>query len=338
MKSRLLSALLFVAGSSAASALSPDEIADLKYAANKGEVPAIIRMAECYERGDGVPADKMTALAYYLLAFKQDAKNEKLKNRIAELGGERFLPGGSGVSGKSFVADLGGGVKMELLSIPAGTFTMGSPESEEGRFYDESQVRVRITKPFYLGKTEVTQAQWKAVMGNNPSYFKGDNLPVEKVSWEDAMAFCRKLTERERKKGLPAEYTFTLPTEAQWEYACRAGTTTRFCSGDSESALSKVAWRDGNSGKKTHPVGTKSPNAWGLYDMHGNVWEWCSDWYAESLLGGNDPAGAKSGSRRVFRGGSWCNSARDCRSALRNGISPGNRINSLGFRVALVRE
>lgn len=199
---------------------------------------------------------------------------------------------------KPFKLTLPGEVKLELLPVLPGTFTMGS------RIY-KNEVRVRITKPFYLGKTEVTQATWKAVMRKNPSYFKGNNFPVECVSWDDAMAFCKKLTEREHAAGrLPRNWRYTLPTEAQWEYACRAGTTTRFCSGNSESALSKVAWWSSNSDGKVHSVGTRSPNAWGFYDMHGNVWEWCSDWYA-ALRGGKDPAGAQSGSGRVIRGGGW---------------------------------
>lgn len=368
MKSFLIAVFIF-AGIASALAISPDELGSLKLDAGRGNPDAIIRLAECYERGDGVPADKMTALAYYLVAFKKDSKNEALKKRIAALGGERFLPGGGGVSGKQFIADLGG-VKLELVEIPAGAFTMGSPESEEGRDSDESRVRVRITEPLYLGKTEVTQAQWKSVMGNNPSYFKGDNLPVEKVSWEEAMDFCRKLTEREHSAGrLPRGWKYTLPTEAQWEYACRAGTTTRFSFGNSDKELYRygnfydrsgdtkydAAFREKNGWKippdtsqddgfvETAPVGRLRPNAWGLYDMHGNVWEWCLDYYNPRLAGGENPSrttpgSGEYGSRRVIRGGGWSLDARDCRPANRGCYSPGYRSGDFGFRVALVRE
>ena len=238
----------------------------------------------------------------------------------------------------SSVADCGNGVKMEFVRIPAGTFMMGSPTSEEGRYNDESQVRVTISRPFHLGKYEVTQAQWRAVMGTDPSKFKGDDCPVECVSWDDANAFCAKLTERERDAGrLPQNMKYTLPTEAQWEYACRAGTTTRFYTGNAESDLARAAWYDGNSGSKTHAVGQKEPNAWGLYDMHGNVYEWCADRYDSSLRGGTDPSGASSGSHRVLRGGDWDAPVRLCRSALRGYNSPGYR-GGLGFRVCAVQE
>lgn len=351
MKRFLISAFFF-AGTASAFAILSDDLASLKIDANKGKTDAIIRLAECYERGDGVPADKATALAYYLVAFKQDKKNEALKERIAALGGERFLPGGSGVSGKKLVADLGNGVKIELLQIPAGTFTMGSPSSEKNHQSDEEQVRVRITKPFYLGKTEVTQAQWKAVMGSNPSSLRGDNLPVERVSWNDAMEFCEKLTKRERAAGrLPRGWKYTLPTEAQWEYACRAGTTTRFSFGNSDEDLFRYAnfadknsvfsWKDASQDDgfiETSPVGFFRPNAWGLYDMHGNVWEWCADWYANSLSGGDNPTGSKFGSSRVNRGGGWGYGAQDCRSAFRYYLSPDFCSDYLGFRLAAVQE
>ena len=208
---------------------------------------------------------------------------------------------------------------------------MGSPSNESGRYIEETQHRVTLSQGFHLGATEVTQAQWESVMGSNPSNFKGRDLPVEQVSWEDAMSFCRKLTERERAAGrLTAGDAYTLPSEAQWEYACRAGTTGAYA-GDLES----MAWYDPNSGGKTHAVGTKRANAWGLYDMHGNVYEWCSDWY-EAYPSGSvaDPTGARSGPDRVNRGGSWYNDASYCRSAPRSGDDPGGRSRYLGFRLA----
>jgi formylglycine-generating enzyme required for sulfatase activity len=225
---------------------------------------------------------------------------------------------------------------------------MGSPEDEEGRRAHEGpQHRVRITEPFYMGKYEVTQQQWQAVMGNNPSEFKGPDNPVEKVSWNDCQAFTGKLNEGVGQSG--AEYS--LPTEAQWEYACRAGSTTRWFFGDDEAGLSEYAWgrakigddrasfREdapgrGKTGKaSTHPVGQKKPNAWGLYDVHGNVSEWCADCYRESPRSPSryygrspldDPTGPASGRWRVLRGG---------RCAGRTIHSPGYRQRFMGFRV-----
>ncbi len=221
---------------------------------------------------------------------------------------------------------------MKFVLIPAGEFLMGSPESEEYREDDEQQHRVRITKPFYLGVHEVTQEQYQRVMGENPSEFKGANLPVEQVSWEDAVEFCRKLSEKEGK-------TYRLPTEAEWEYACRAGSAARYCFGDDESQLGQYAWYDANSDVATHPVGGKLPNDWGLHDMHGNVWEWCQDWYGDYPSEDvTDPTGPKEGSDRVFRGGSWLRDAVLCRSAYRGKGKPTLRYDVLGFRVSLVPD
>jgi formylglycine-generating enzyme required for sulfatase activity len=226
------------------------------------------------------------------------------------------------------IPDLG----LTLMPISPGTFQMGSASGGDS---DERPVtRVTISRPFWLGATEVTQRQWQAVMGNNPSNFKGENLPVEQVSWNEAMEFCRKLTERERAAGrLPEGYVYTLPTEAQWEYAARAGTTGDY---GGTGRLDDMGWYTSNSGGSTKPVGTKQANAWGLYDMHGNVWEWCLDWYG-TYPGGSvtDTTGPASGSPRVRRGGSWWGTADNCRSAVRFGHTPGNRFANLGFRPAL---
>ncbi|MDO4629501.1 MAG: formylglycine-generating enzyme family protein, partial [Planctomycetia bacterium] len=207
---------------------------------------------------------------------------------------------------------------------PPGDFMMGSPESEKDRLSWETQHRVSLTRGFWMLETEVTQEMWRSVMGNNPSSFAGARNPVENVSWNDCQEFCTKL---KQKLGI----TIGLPTEAQWEYACRAGTTGPYGgSGD----LDDMGWYYDNSGSGTHQVGTKQANAWGLYDMHGNVYEWCQDWYGsydESPT--SDPSGPSSGSRRVVRGGSWFNGAKLCRSADRVSYSPELRIDFLGFRV-----
>jgi len=232
-------------------------------------------------------------------------------------------------------------IGMKLVLIPNGTFQMGSPPSEEDRSSDERQHEVTISKDYYLGVTEVTQEQYEKVMGKNPSEFQGGkikgnslNHPVELVSWEDAVEFCRKLSELPEEKA--AGRVYRLPTEAEWEYACRAGSKTVFHFGDDPGSLGDYAWFEENANSQTHPVGQKKPNPWGLYDMHGNVWEWCSDWYGDYPKGAvTDPGGPNEGSRRVFRGGSWDYLAAHCRSALRGGFLPSIRFSSIGFRVAL---
>jgi formylglycine-generating enzyme required for sulfatase activity len=202
---------------------------------------------------------------------------------------------------RDLTVDLDGGVNMEFVLIPAGSFMMGDEKGDSG---EKPVHKVTITKPFYFGKYEVTQEQWQAVMGSNPSYFKGPKNPVEKVSWEDCQKFVAKLDEKSRSGGAK----FGLPTEAQWEYACRAGTTTSYSFGDDPKNIGDYAWSGGKSARKTHPVGQKKPNPWGLYDMHGNVWEWCADraalWYYDHSPA-NDPVGPSFGDSRVLRGGSY---------------------------------
>ena len=199
------------------------------------------------------------------------------------------------------------------------------------------QHRVRITRPYWLGATDVTQEEYQRVMGNNPSDIQGDpKRPVEQVSWHDAVEFCRRLSQLPAEKA--AKRLYSLPTEAQWEYACRAGTTTRWYSGDDEAGFVDVAWFAKNAGGKTHPVGEKKPNAWGLYDMCGNVRQWCQDWYADgyyATLPTDDPTGPGGGTGRVYRGGCWYYQAERCRSAYRDWFGPDFRINSLGLRVSL---
>ena len=248
-----------------------------------------------------------------------------------------------GETSKNMTIPLSDTVSLDMIWINSGTFTMGSPKNELGRWRDETQHEVTLTKAYWLGKYEVTQAQYEAVMGKNPSGFKGADLPVEMVNWYDAMDFCAKLTASEKAVGrLPEGYEYTLPTEAQWEYACRAGTTTALNSGKNLSdkyecpEMDEVGWYGNNSDDTTHPVGQKQPNAWGLYDMHGNVWEYCLDWYGTYPTSAvTDPTGADTSYYRVSRGGSWSYDAWNCRSAYRGSYAPGYSGRSLGFRLAL---
>jgi len=214
-------------------------------------------------------------------------------------------------------------MEMKYAWIPPGTFLMGSDEHD-----DEKPIhRVSLTKGFYLCIFPVTQAQWRGVTGYNPSHFRGDNRPVEMVSWEDCQEFCQKL------KSLTGK-PIRLPTEAEWEYACRAGTTSEYHTGHGEKSLQKCGWYAENSNSETHPVGALAANAWGLYDMHGNVWEWCSDWYGRySLTNTTDPKGPRSGDSRVLRGGSWGYAPVGCRTTFRSGEDPGVRRNNFGLRV-----
>ncbi|MCY2926401.1 MAG: formylglycine-generating enzyme family protein [Planctomycetota bacterium] len=226
---------------------------------------------------------------------------------------------------------LGKNVTMKLALIPAGKFMMGSPVTEKNREPKEGPQReVTISIPFYMGVYEVTTAQYEALMRKNPSNHHGAQNPVDTVSWNDAVEFCRTFSAKTDK-------AVRLPTEAEWEYACRAGTKTRFGYGDNDSDLGEYAWYRANSAMTTHPVGQKKPNAWGLYDMHGNVWEWCLDWFSDSYANAEtrDPQGPASGNLRVLRGGSWVTDARFCRSAVRPMLTPSTRNAVNGFRVVV---
>ncbi len=234
------------------------------------------------------------------------------------------------------VLDLG----LRLLWVNGGIFTMGSPEAEPERDGDEGPpTTVAVSRGYWLGQYPVTEGEWEKLMGTNPSLVKGDSRrPVANVSWTDCQQFLAKLNKQERAAGrLPAGYEYRLPTEAEWEYACRAGTNTRFSFGDSDSQLGDHAWFSSNSWGQTHPVGRKKPNPWGFHDLHGNVWEWCSDCYADMLPGGSvvDPAGSVSGPNRVCRGGSWERGAQSCRSANRFRYVSYYRCDHLGFRLVL---
>ena len=250
------------------------------------------------------------------------------------------------VGGNKFYRAILQDAPSNMVFIAANTFKLGSPTNEAGRSPDEGpQTVVSITHGFWMGKYEVTQSEYLALIGSNPSGLPGDlTRPVESVSWLDATNYCAKLTQQELAAGrIPAGSYYRLPTEAEWEYAARAGTSTRFSYGDDPAltGLSSNAWYAGNSGATTHPVGQKAPNLWGLYDMEGNVWEWCQDWYGQYTGGfAIDPQGPDSSPLgvKVIRGGAWDAFESDCRSARRltEGVSPFIKDFIIGFRVVLV--
>jgi eukaryotic-like serine/threonine-protein kinase len=226
-------------------------------------------------------------------------------------------------------------VGIEMIRVPAGKFTMGSPANEKDRSDNEGPQHIVTVSSFYMGKFEVTQAQWRAVsllpkvkidLKSDPAKYKGDNLPVETVSWDESVEFCERLSRATGK-------SYRLPTEAEWEYACRAGTTGMYAGN-----LDLMAWYGEDFTKgSTHPVGTKQANRFGLYDMHGNVWEWCQDWYGDNYYAqspSTNPTGPSTGSVRVSRGGDWLFMAPFSRSAIRDRGAPGNRGGNLGFRLA----
>jgi formylglycine-generating enzyme required for sulfatase activity len=254
-----------------------------------------------------------------------------------------FSPPPIGARPRTFTNSL----EMKFVPIPEGSFMLGSPRDEQGRYNDETLHKVTITKPFYMQTTQVTQAQWEAIMEHNPSRFniQGDECPVEKVSWDDVQEFIEKLNKRENTD------KYRLPTEAEWEYSCRAGSKTKFCFGDDEydegmvgmlfsklgarSELEEYAWYKKNSEDMTLPVGQKKPNDWGLYDMHGNVCEWCRDIYADYPENhAVDPEGASEGNQYVLRGGSWDSNEDELRSADRRRDHPTTRKSRIGFRLA----
>jgi formylglycine-generating enzyme required for sulfatase activity/tRNA A-37 threonylcarbamoyl transferase component Bud32 len=244
------------------------------------------------------------------------------------------MPMRSPKQGDSMAVDLGGGVKLELVWVEPGTFEMGA---NDGVSVEKPVHRVTLTKGYWMGKYEVTQEQWERVMGSNSSYFKGAQNPVEKVSWADCQKFIQKLNGRAEGSGsTPTGHAYRLPTEAEWEYAARGGAASRGFTYAGGNSLDEVAWYSGNSGSKTHPVGQKKANELGLYDMSGNVWEWCQDWYGDyPSKTATDPTGPASGSLRVRRGGSWISATAGCRGAGRSRLSPSHASLHLGFRVAL---
>lgn len=229
-------------------------------------------------------------------------------------------------------------MNMKFIWVPSGTFFMGSPEHEKGSSKERPRHKIHITKPFYLGKHEVTQRQWLAVMGiMHPSNFPSPDRPVDEVSWNDVQFFIQKLNEIEK------EHSYRLPTEAEWEYAARAGSESAYCFGDNsdKAQLKQYAWYELNSDKQSHPVGTLRANAWGFYDMHGNVSEWVQDYYDKNYYSSSpekDPVGPSTGRKRVVRGGSWINQAYSCRSAFRGYFSADYTDSDFGFRIVKTIE
>ena len=223
-----------------------------------------------------------------------------------------------------------GNATYKMVYVEGGTFTMGATAEQGSDAWDDEKPAHGVTvSSYYIGQTEVTQALWQAVMGSNPSNHQGDDLPVEEVSWDDCQELVRKLNRLTGKN-------FRLPTEAEWEYAARGGSKSRGYKYSGSDNIGSVAWYEGNRGARPHAVASKSPNELGLYDMSGNVWEWCQDWYGGySSSAQTNPAGASSGDFRVYRGGGWNRSARYCRVSYRGGSSPDGRYDDLGLRLVL---
>ncbi len=289
------------------------------------------------EMGQILPAIYKDRFARILVGQARDLAPAQFGVRPVDVGAAHASPAPTGQPAEALLdeptltLDLGKQATMKLALIPAGKFLRGSPGDEAGRDEDEGPPReVIISRPFYLGVHEVTQGQYEAVMGANPSKFIDAAKPVESVSWEDAVEFCRRVARRTHQ-------SVVLPTEAQWEYACRAGSKMRFGFGDDDRQLSTFARYGQGAEAGTAAVGSKKPSAWGLYDMHGNVWEWCADWYASSYVNAatQDPVGPLSGQWRVLRGGSWVNTWEGCRCAARNKSAPDVRYNGLGFRIVV---
>ena len=319
-------------GATAKAILSGDKVAvTLVLTAGSGYSTAPTVVIEAPPKPLGVKLEMVPKLTVEAKAAEEKALAEaKAKVEAAETA----LASKLGLS-KPFVAGVRGQAgDLAVRWIPSGRFTMGSPSSEPDRSSDEVQHEVVLTRGFFLAETECTQGQWEKVMEGNPSHFKGAERPVEQVSYAEAEEYCRKLTAKQRAEGILADgWEWRLPTEAEWEYAARAGTT-----GPRYGELEAIAWFSGNSGSETHPVKQKAANVWGLHDMIGNVWEWCSDWSEGYPTGSvTNPTGPSSGSFRVFRGGSWVFGAGRARSAdrFRDGAGRKYNIIRLGFRPAL---
>jgi formylglycine-generating enzyme required for sulfatase activity len=278
--------------------------------------PIIAKLESAVAAKDKFGAEDLLAELETLIP--KDARMAGLRRRVGALPGPR----------RTLDVDLGGGVKMQLVAIRPGSFLMGSERSADWKPVHE----VKFAKPFYMGRHEVTQELWEKVMGANPSHFKCATNPVEQVNWDDCQNFLAKLNAK-----VPGR-SFRLPTEAEWEYACRAGSTNDFCYGNGDGLLREYAWYISNSDNMTHPVGGKQPNAWGLFDMHGNVWEWCQDIYRENYIGAPTDGRAwtqaqGSVTNRVLRGGSWYSEPSVLRSANRGRAASGFPGICYGLRV-----
>jgi formylglycine-generating enzyme required for sulfatase activity len=275
------------------------------------------RIEQSLSKGDCKDAQE-----WYVVYKKVNSKtNADIERRIRECE--------QGTAGNNASTTTVNGVAFEMVFVQGGTFTMGCTSEQSDCWDDEKPAHQVSLSSYSIGKYEVTQAQWEVVMDTNPSYFKGDNLPVELVSWNDVQGFIRKLNAQTGKR-------YRLPTEAEWEFAARGGNRSGGYKYAGSNSLGNVAWYTDNSGKKTHPVGQKTPNELGIYDMSGNVYEWCSDWFGSySSSAPSNPTGASSGSSRVSRGGGWYRSAAYCRVASRNRYSPSISDSSLGFRLVL---
>ena len=274
--------------------------------------------------------------AYEAYKVEHPSGNAEVERRIADCKTAKFVNldpnnSSSNQQGSSTITIRVGNVSFDMVKVEAGSFVMGCTGEQGGDCYDDEKPyhRVTISHDDYVGKFEVTQELYEAVMGVNPSNWKAFDRPVENVSWNDAMEFCAELSRMTGRR-------FTLPTEAEWEYAARGGRKSTSAKDSGSSSVTNVAWYDGNSGSQTHPVGKLRPNELGIYDMRGNVWEWCLDWYGSySSASQTDPMGPGSGSSRVLRGGSWGYYARFCRVSYRYYGTPGDRYIYNGFRVVL---
>lgn len=317
-----------------------DEAMDKLATLDEAEAAKMKAEAEATAKRDNqafqIASNDDTKQAYntYLISYPSGRHSDEARSRIAAFDKK----GEEAEKVRTALSQL----SLRIVKIPGGSFLMGSEDGGS----DEKPVKTITLSGFEMGSTEITQAQYNSIMGGNPSFFKlDDNSPVEKVSWKDAITFCNKLSER---IGLEPSYNlstgacdfskngFRLPTEAEWEYACRSESGSEYSLGDGESALNRAGWYNRNSMENTHPAGQKTPNVWGLYDIHGNVWEWCNDWYSKNAYetnGTNNPTGPKSGSDKVVRGGSWLDGPKDCRSAKRRNFNPDKDYSDIGLRI-----
>ncbi len=288
----------------------------LDRAAEEGNVDALNQKVLLDDKGK-----RLTDAKRRELAAEEQRERERLQAKA------KAPSGSSQGSNRTFTV---GGVSFTMVAVEGGTFTMGATSEQGGDAYSDEKPAHKVTvSSFHIGQTEVTQELWEAVMGSNPSDFKGSNRPVEQVSWNDCQEFISRLNAKTGK-------TFRLPTEAEWEYAARGGSRSRGYKYSGSDNIYDVAWYNDNSGSTTHPVAIKRPNELGLYDMSGNVWEWCSDWYgAYSSSAQSNPTGSSTGSLRVYRGGGWDNNARNCRVSNRSRSSLDVRGINLGLRLAL---